>query len=59
MNEIKKNKMDKSSWVIGGGAMLGIGVGFFLLHISALYFVGSTMAGIGLGLLLSPFADRK
>ena len=47
-------KDDKSSWVIGGGIMLGIGVGFFFLP-DPLAFVGSILAGLGLGLMISPF----
>ena len=31
--------LDKSSWAVGGGVILGLGVGFFLLEQSALYFV--------------------
>lgn len=50
---------DKSSWVIGGGLLLGLGSGFFFLQYSALAFVGSTIAGLGLGLVLSPFATSQ
>ena len=46
-------KEDRSTWAIGGGVMIGAGVGFFLLETSALYFVGSTTLGIGLGLIVS------
>jgi hypothetical protein len=31
---------DKSTWAIGGGLLLGLGVGFFFLRESALIFVG-------------------
>ena len=57
----KKNKgMDKrSSLIIGGKTMIGIGLGFFLLPISALFFVGSIMAGIGLGLVIAPIISRS
>ncbi len=44
---------DKSTWAIGGGVLIGVGVGFFLLKISALYFVGSIIGGIGLGLMVT------
>jgi hypothetical protein len=47
------NKDDKSTWAIGGGLLIGIGVGFFFLQDSALYFVGSILAGLGLGLLIT------
>lgn len=50
MNDQDK-KLDKSTWAVGGGIMLGLGVGFFFLHQSALYFMGCLIAGLGLGLL--------
>ena len=44
---------DKSTWAIGGGLLLGIGTGFVVLHISALWFVGSIIGGLGLGLIVT------
>jgi hypothetical protein len=44
-------KDDKSTWAIGGGLLLGLGVGFFFLKQSPLAFVGSMIAGLGLGLI--------
>lgn len=44
---------DKSTWAIGGGVLLGIGVGFFFLQASALAFVGSILGGLGIGLLVT------
>ena len=44
-------KDDKSTWAIGGGLLIGIGVGFFFLKASALAFVGCILAGLGLGLM--------
>lgn len=49
---------DKSSWAVGGGVILGVGVGFFLLQQSPLYFVGSILAGLGLGLLATAVISR-
>ena len=46
-------KEDKSTWAIGGGLLLGLGVGFFFLQTSALVFVGCIIAGLGLGLILT------
>ena len=46
-------KGDKSTWAIGGGLLIGLGVGFFFLKVSALAFVGSMLAGLGLGLMVS------
>ena len=43
-------KDDKSTWAIGGGVLLGIGVGFFFLP-NGLAFVGSLLGGLGLGLI--------
>ena len=51
-------KEDKSTWAIGGGLMLGIGVGFFYLQQSALFFVGSLLAGLGLGLIITTLVSR-
>ena len=44
---------DKSTWAIGGGVLLGIGVGFFFLQGSPLFFVGSILGGLGLGLMVT------
>ena len=49
---------DKSTWAVGGGLILGIGVGFFFLHQSALYFVGCILAGLGVGLLTTSILSR-
>jgi hypothetical protein len=46
-------KGDKSTWAIGGGLLFGLGVGFFFLKASALAFVGSMIAGLGLGLMVT------
>jgi hypothetical protein len=45
MNETNKKGV-KSSWVIGGMTLIGIGVGFFLKEISTDYLVASTLIGI-------------
>ena len=44
-------KDDRSTWAIGGGLLIGIGVGFIFLKASALAFVGCVLAGLGLGLM--------
>ena len=46
-------KDDRSTWAIGGGLFLGLGVGFFFLKESALAFIGCLFAGLGLGLLIT------
>lgn len=51
-------KTDKSSWAVGGGAVLGVGIGFFFLHVSPLYFVGAILCGVGLGLIVSAVLSR-
>lgn len=50
---------DKSTWAIGGGILLGLGVGFVVLQTSALWFVGSIIAGLGLGLLVTAIISGK
>jgi cyanate permease len=58
--EQKMNKKnDKSSWVIGGTTLMGIGVGFFFLQESALLFVASILIGIGLGLVITALISRE
>lgn len=49
---------DKSSWVIGGTTLIGVGVGLAYLQASALYFVASVLIGVGLGLVLAPLVSR-
>ncbi len=52
----KKN--NKGSWAIGGGTLLGLGVGFFFLQTSALFFVGSLIAGLGVGLIVAALLSK-
>ena len=55
MNE-KDLTNDKSTWAIGGGTMLGLGVGFFFLPSNIFAFVGCLLGGIGLGLMVTSLA---
>ena len=50
---------EKSSWAVGGGLMLGVGVGFFFFPESIFSFVGSIIAGLGVGLLVASFIKDK
>ena len=52
-------KDDKSTWAIGGGVILGIGIGFFFLQTSALAFVGSILTGLGLGLVVTALISSR
>ena len=56
--EKTNKKDDKSSWAIGGGLLLGIGVGFFFLQASPLAFVGCILAGLGLGLVITSIISK-
>jgi len=47
----------KGSYAIGGGVLLGLGIGFFMLP-NALAFVGCLVGGIGLGLVLTAIAGH-
>lgn len=47
----KKN--DKSTWIIGGTTLIGLGVGFVFLKTSTLMFVASILIGIGVGLVIA------
>ncbi len=50
---------DKSTWAVGGGLLLGLGVGLFLLQTSAVAFVGSLLGGLGIGLMAAAFISRS
>ena len=52
-------KDDRSTWAIGGGLLLGLGVGFFFLRESALAFVGSMLSGLGLGLMVTSILSSR
>ncbi|WP_405234559.1 hypothetical protein [Lentisalinibacter salinarum] len=52
-------RTDKSTWVIGGGTLAGLGTGLIFLQTSALTFVASILIGIGVGLLIAPFVPSR
>jgi hypothetical protein len=54
-----EKKVDRSTWAIGGGVIIGLGVGFFLLPLSTLYFVGSLLAGLGAGIVAASVISKK
>jgi len=56
---MENRKEDRSTWAIGGGVLIGLGAGFFLLPLSALYFVGSLFTGLGIGIVASAILSRK
>jgi hypothetical protein len=56
---MENKKQDRSTWAIGGGVIIGLGAGFFLLPLSTLYFVGSLLIGLGLGIVASAMLSRK
>jgi hypothetical protein len=58
MEEISKHG-DRSSFIIGGTTVIGVGIGFIFLKTSALFFVASILIGVGTGLLLSSIFSRK
>ncbi len=60
MNKINKEN-DKSTWVIGGTTLIGIGIGFIFLFLkqSSLLFVASILIGIGVGLVITPLISRE
>ena len=54
------NQEDKSTWAIGGGVLLGVGVGFFFLKASGvLAFVGSILCGLGIGLIITSIISSR
>jgi len=52
-------KNDKSTWIVGGTTLIGIGVGFIFLQTSPLLFVASVLVGIGAGLIIVPLVSRE
>ena len=65
MSKESKNE-DKSGLAIGGGVILGTGIGFFFFPVgvfgytSVFAFTGCILAGLGLGMLISPlFANNR
>ena len=57
MNNPNK-KDDKSTWAIGGGLLIGLGIGFFFLQQNPLAFVGCLLAGLGFGLLITSIISK-
>ena len=53
------DKNDKSSWVIGGATLIGVGVGLIYLKTSALLFVASILIGTGSGIVIAPLLSRS
>ena len=50
---------NRGAWIIGGTTLVGVGVGFFLLQTSALYFVASILIGIGVGLAIAAVMSKS
>jgi hypothetical protein len=50
---------DKSTWIIGGTTLIGLGAGLIFVKTSALAFVASLLIGIGAGLVLAPLVLRN
>ena len=55
----KAKNEDKSTWVIGGTTLIGIGIGFIFIKTSALLFVASVLIGIGMGLVITSLISSK
>jgi len=58
-NSMTNKKNDRSTWAIGGGILIGIGVGFFFVQESPLAFVGSMLVGLGVGLVITALISMK
>ena len=54
-----KTDEDRSTWVIGGCTLVGIGVGLIFLKTSVLVFVASILIGVGAGLVITPMIPRN
>jgi hypothetical protein len=52
-------KNDNSSWAIGGGVILGLGAGLFVLQTyGGLAFVGLLLGGLGIGLIVAAILSK-
>ena len=54
----ENRKFNKDSWAVGGGVLSGLGIGFFFLPQSALYFTGCIITGLGLGLIITALLSK-
>jgi len=54
-----KPPRDRGAYAIGGGLMTGLGVGFFFFPQNIFAFIGSILAGIGLGLILAAILPKS
>lgn len=52
-------KEDKSTWAIGGGVLIGVGVGIFFIRTYPLGIAAFTIIGIGVGLIITSIISRK
>lgn len=50
---------NKEGWIVGGSLMIGVGVGFFLFHLSIFFFIGAIICGLGVGLVLETIFGKK
>jgi F0F1-type ATP synthase assembly protein I len=50
---------DRSSWIIGGTTLVGIGVGMLFVQTSPFVFIASVLIGIGAGLVITPIVSSK
>ena len=48
-----RGTFDRGAWAVGGGTLVGLGVGFFLITTSIFAFIASLLIGIGAGLLIA------
>ena len=53
-----ENKKDKSSWIIGGTTLIGVGVGLILYKTSTILLAASILIGIGVGLVIASIISR-
>ena len=58
MDETNK-KDDKSTWVIGGTLLMGMGIGFIYLREDPLIFLACLFIGLGLGLVITPIISKS
>ena len=45
--------LDRGAWIVGGGTMVGLGVGFIFLTTNIFAFIASLLIGIGVGLFVA------
>ena len=59
MEEKSKKKNDRSTWPVAGGMLFGLGIGLLLVRQNPMALIGSLLAGMGAGIIISSFLSSE